>query len=304
MARAVTASDGRTLTVEEFGRPEGIPVFLLHGTPGSRLGPRPRPLVLYQLGVRLIVFDRPGYGGSDRHIGRTVADGAADVAAVADALGLDTFTVLGRSGGGPHALACAALLPDRTTRTAVLVGLAPSKAEGLDWFAGMTPSNVIHFSAALRGSQAVAERLEPAADQIRADPGHLIASLAAELTEADRRVVADAGIRRMLVSNYAEGLRSSADGWIDDVLALAMPWGFDLGDIVIPTLVWHGTDDRFSPVGHATWLGGRIPGATAIVQRGGSHFSALDVLPSALAWLTREPAERSPIRPAAVPDPG
>ena len=114
----------------------------MHGTPGSRLGPRPRALVLHQLGVRLIAFDRPGYGGSDRQFGRRVADVAADVAAIADALEFDRFAVLGRSGGAPHALACAALLPapDDPGRGAGRAGAEPG--QGLDWFAGMTPANV------------------------------------------------------------------------------------------------------------------------------------------------------------------
>lgn len=242
-------------------------------------------MVLHQLGVRLIAFDRPGYGGSDRRFGRRVADVAADVAAIADALDIGRFAVLGRSGGAPHALACAALLPRRTTRVAALVGLAPAGAEGLDWFAGMTPANVTEYSAALLGHHAVAERLEVAAARIRADPGGMIAHLSADLTESDRQVVADAGIRKMLVSNFAEGLRRSAHGWIDDVMAFTSPWGFDPGDIVVPALLWHGADDRFAPAGHALWLGGRIPGAIAIVDPGRSHFGALDILPRALAWL-------------------
>src|SRR5262245_10458430 len=133
--------DGRTLAVEERGVPDGNPIFLLHGTPGSRLGPSPRAGVLWRLGVRLISYDRPGYGLSARRFGRRVADVASDVGDVADALGVDTFAVIGRSGGASHALACAALLPERTTRVAALVPLAPPSAEGLDWFEGMTSSN-------------------------------------------------------------------------------------------------------------------------------------------------------------------
>lgn len=121
----VRAPDGRALTVERWGDPDGRPVFLLHGMPGSRLGPAPRGMVLYQRRMQLIAYDRPGYGGSDRHPGRSVADVAQDVAAVADTLGLETFAVAGRSGGAPGALACAALLPERVTRTAAMVGLAP-----------------------------------------------------------------------------------------------------------------------------------------------------------------------------------
>jgi pimeloyl-ACP methyl ester carboxylesterase len=271
--------------IEELGDQRGAPVFLLHGTPGSRLGPFPRPMLLYQLGIRLIAFDRPGYGGSDRLPGRTVADAATDVVAIADALGLERFAVLGRSGGGPHALACAALLPDRTTRAAVLVGLAPSQADGLDWFDGMTTSNVRAYTAAREGGGAVAERLLPTAERIRTDPQSLLAGLHDELTAADRRVVGDVAIRRMLIDNYAEAFRHSADGWIDDVLAFASPWGFDPADIRIPTLVWHGANDAFSPARHSVWLGTRIPSATLIVRPGASHFTAFNVLPGVLPWL-------------------
>ena len=285
MSLIVLQSGGRRLAIEECGEPDGKPVFLMHGTPGSRLGPRPRTIILHQLGIRLIAFDRPGYGRSDRNFGRKVADVAADVAAIADALELDRFAVLGRSGGGPHALACAALLPDRTTRVAALVGLAPSEADGLDWFAGMTQANIAEYSAARLGHSAVAERLEPAAARIRADPSRMIAQLYPDLTAFDRQVLTDIGIRRMLLSNYAEGLRLSADGWIDDVMAFTAPWGFDPGDIAVPTLLWHGAEDRFAPTGHGIWLGGHIPGAVAIIDRGRSHFDALDVLPWVLVWL-------------------
>jgi pimeloyl-ACP methyl ester carboxylesterase len=281
----VPAAEGRLLAVSESGSMDGKPVFYLHGTPGSRLGPRPRALVLHQLGIRLIMFDRPGYGESDRCPGRTVADGAADVVTIADQLGLGRFAVIGRSGGGPHALACAALLPGRTTRAAALVALAPSEADGLDWFAGMTRSNITEFSTARRGRDAVAERLRLAADRIRSDPRRMISALYADLTEADRQVVADVGIRRMLVTNFAEAFRRSADGWIDDVMALTAPWGFDPADITTPTLVWHGAEDRFSPVGHAVWLGSHIPGATVVLEPGGSHFGALRVMPRVLPWL-------------------
>jgi pimeloyl-ACP methyl ester carboxylesterase len=284
-ARTVIAADGRKLAVEETGEPTGRPVFLMHGTPGCRLGPRPRPMVLYQLGVRLIAFDRPGYGRSDRAFGRSVADVAKDVTAIADALGLSRFAVLGRSGGGPHALACAALLAERVTRAAVLVGLAPAGAEGLDWFAGMTPGNVEAFSAARFGVRSVGDRLAQAAARISADPGSLFADLREGLTDADRRTVADVGIRRMLISNFAEGLRSSAAGWIDDVIALVTPWGFDPAGIARPTVVWHGVEDRFSPVGHAAWLAARIPGARLVLHQGGSHFSAIDAIPGLLSWL-------------------
>jgi pimeloyl-ACP methyl ester carboxylesterase len=242
-------------------------------------------MLLHQLRVRLISFDRPGYGGSDRLVGRCVADAAKDVAAVADAYGLERFAVVGRSGGGPHALACAALLPDRTTRAAVLVGLAPREAEGLDWFDGMSDSNVAEFTAAVAGRHRLSPRLTAAADAIRADPASLVVRLQAEVPECDRRVIADARIRSMLARNYAEGLRRSASGWIDDVLALCAPWGFDPAAVRAPVLLWHGDRDAFSPVGHARWLADKIPHATVLIQPGAAHFGALDILPDVLCWL-------------------
>lgn len=242
-------------------------------------------MVLYQLGIRLITFDRPGYGRSDRYSGRLVADIAADVREIADFLELERFGVLGRSGGGPHALACAALLSDRMTRVAVLVGLAPSEAEGLDWFDGMTPSNIREYLAAQGGGGAITARFRSKADRIRANPTQLVTSLYDELTQSDRRIVADIGIKRRLIENYAEAVRHSADGWIDDVLAFTAPWGFDLGDIEIPTMLWHGANDTFSPVGHSRWLGSQIASSEVIVQPGSAHFGALNVLPDVLLWL-------------------
>jgi pimeloyl-ACP methyl ester carboxylesterase len=284
----VKTPDGRQLSAQAYGDPEGKPVFLLHGTPGSRLGPHPRGAVLHRLGVQLIAFDRPGYGESERHEGRRVADAAADVLTIADAYGLDKFAVVGRSGGGPHALACAALLPDRLTKVAVLVGLAPREADGLDWFDGMTQSNVTEFTAASSGYSGLADLTEVAANAVRADPASLLASLDAELPDPDRRVVADRGIRSMLLDTYAEAVRTSGYGWIDDAMAFAAPWGFDPATVRIPVLLWHGASDNLSPVSHARWLADRIPSAAVVVQAGAAHFGALDVLPDILRWLSAE----------------
>jgi pimeloyl-ACP methyl ester carboxylesterase len=266
-------------------------VFLLHGTPGSRIGPFPRIRKLYEQGVRLITFDRPGYGLSDRRPLRRVADVAADVAAIADELELPQFAVLGRSGGGPHALACAAQLPGRVTRTAVLVGLAPWAANGLDWFAGMARSNVGEYTAAAEGRESLVASLSPAARGIKEDPARLFSAIFEEMPESDRMVVADPGIREMLVENYAEAFRVSAHGWYDDILALRNPWGFNLSDINVPVLLWHGENDVFSPVSHSRWLARSIPGASLVIEPGSGHFGALRVMPDILSSLIREPAE-------------
>jgi pimeloyl-ACP methyl ester carboxylesterase len=284
LKRTVQAAGGRQLSTQVTGDPDGHPVFLLHGTPGSRLGPRPASAVLRQLGVQLISFDRPGYGESERLKGRTVADAASDVLAIADAYGLEKFAVVGRSGGGPHALACAALLPDRTAQVAVLVGMAPRGAEDLDWLGGMTPSNVAEHQAAASSYDEIVAHTGELAGAVRDDPASLIRRLEAELPESDKRVVAELGIRTQLVETYAEGLRASDYGWIDDALAFSAPWGFDVAAVTVPILLWHGADDVFSPVGHSRWLADRIPGAQLVVQAGAGHFGAFEVMPEILQW--------------------
>lgn len=261
-------------------------MFLLHGTPGSRIGPRPRSAILHRLGVRLICFDRPGYGESDRLPGRRVAHAAADVSAIANAFGLAKFAVVGRSGGGPHALACAALLPERVTKAAVLVGVAPRAAEGLDWLDGMAESNLAEYEAVAQGYERIAAVTTATADAVRADPASLLIKLHSQLPDSDRRVVADRGIRSLLLATYAEALRVSAHGWIDDDVAFHAPWGFEPAAVTVPVLLWHGAGDTLSPVSHVRWLAERIPDAAVVVQAGAAHFGSLGVLPDILRWLT------------------
>ena len=282
----VTTSDGRVLRFESTGAPSGSPVFLLHGTPGSRVGPKPRSSVLYRLGVRLICHDRPGYGGSDRHEKRTVADAAADLETIADHLGIDRFAVVGRSGGGPHALAAAALLPERVVRAAALVSIAPVDAEGIDWFGGMTDENTQAYSTADEDEQKLVESLRLRADRGRRDPTGMLDALRLQMTEADLRVVHDLMIRKLLAENYSEALGPGPYGWIDDVLAFRRPWGFRLEDIRPPVRFWHGAQDNFAPASHTRWLAARVPHSELQVQSATAHFGAMEILPSMLSWLT------------------
>jgi pimeloyl-ACP methyl ester carboxylesterase len=283
--RMVLAPDGRRLTVRVLGNPSGSPVFFMHGTPGSRVGPHPLSKLLYPSGVRLIAYDRPGYGDSDRLPLRQVAHAAWDVRAIADELGLESFSVVGRSGGGPHALACAALLPDRVRRVAVLVGLAPRHAEGLDWYAGMTESNQREYTIAESSVLELARVIETSAEQIRNDPAQLLRDLLPELSLPDRRVVADYGINLGLRRNYAMALLRSAAGWVDDARSFTQDWGFDLADIQVETRLWHGAQDMFSPVAHTRWLARAIPGAREHIEPDKAHFSAIEKLPDLLPWL-------------------
>ncbi|MFL6111117.1 MAG: alpha/beta fold hydrolase [Catenulispora sp.] len=285
MTKTVLARDGRKLAVEEWGAPDGVGVFLMHGTPGSRFGPRPRESVLYRLGVRLIAYDRPGYGESDRLGERVVAHAAEDVAAIADALGMERFSVLGRSGGGPHALACACLLGDRIRCAAVLVGLAPRDADGLDWYDGMTASNVSAYQTAEVGSRVLAARFEAQAALIRRDPAAHLPYRDRELSASDQRVMADSGIRTMMVSNFAEAVKRNGGGWVDDAVSFITAWGFDPGRIGVPVLLWHAARDVHAPVRHTLWLADRIPGSHLVIAADAAHFSALSMVPWALSWL-------------------
>ena len=309
MGRTVVTTEGRRLEVGCSGPEDGYPVFLLHGTPGSRLGPRPRTGDLHRSHIRLISYDRPGYGGSDRLEGRGVVHAAGDVAAIAQDLGLSKFSVVGRSGGAPHALACAALLPHAVCSVAVLASLAPPDTRELSWsdgvwFEGMTQSNIAAFQLARQDPATLRADLLNRGSVINADPEQIIADLHGELSDGDRRIVMEAGVRNMLVSNFtaAFALDSDADagtpapryglGWYDDVISLVNPWGFEVRQIDVPTLVWHGALDEFSPVDHFHWLAEHIPGAKATIEPKRAHFGAVQALPRVLNWLVKAGRER------------
>ena len=288
MTHVVRAPDGRDLAVEVSGHPSGKPVFLLHGTPGSLLGPRPRGIVLYRLDIRLISYNRPGYPGSTRVKGRIVADAAADVEAIADHFGIDRFSVIGRSGGAPHALACAAdkRLRDRLICSASLCSLAPYDANGLDWSADMVESNITAYhNAAESNLQSLIATFNQQAEEVRNSSHGLINTLQPELASPDRQVIGDIALRRIIASTHAEALRESVDGWVDDVMALGHPWGVGFSDISAPVLLWHGGDDGFSPVGHTQWLDQQIATAELRLQSGAAHFDALRVMPEILKWV-------------------
>jgi pimeloyl-ACP methyl ester carboxylesterase len=281
----VPAPGGRMLMAAAFGPHDGHPVMSAHGTPGSRLHPPPDPALLEHCATRLITYDRPGYGDSTRARGRRVADAAADMATVADAFTLGHFAVTGYSGGGPHALAAAALLGDRVTRCAAVASLAPMDAYGLDFFAGMSAGNLEEFDQALAGGDTLRDALDPVAGAVADDIYAFLAALRADLPEADAQVMERPDIEQWLAAEVAEGLRPGAGGWIDDDFAFTAPWGFDVGTITVPVGVWHGTGDTQVPVSHAGWLTQAIPGAQGHLVTGAGHLGMLDQLGEVYVWL-------------------
>jgi pimeloyl-ACP methyl ester carboxylesterase len=226
-------------------------------------------------GLEYVAYSRPGYADAPRHEGRSVADCAADVAALLDELGAERCYTLGWSGGGPHALACAALLRDRVIKAAVVAGVAPFDADGLDWKAGMGEENLQEFAAMEAGPEQLRAFLEQARPSLTAITAEQIeASLGDLIGDADRRVIAG-DFAAWLAESFRTALANSSDGWFDDDIAFFGDWGFDLGAIGVPVTVWQGDDDRMVPFAHGEWVAAHVPGARAELRRGEGHISLL-----------------------------
>jgi pimeloyl-ACP methyl ester carboxylesterase len=274
------------LQVLERGHPDGKPVLVHNGTPNSRLMYEPEVRLAERQGIRLLSYDRPGYGGSTSQPGRTVADCAQDVRAIASELGLERLAVWGISGGGPHALACAALLPDVVPAVGVLASVAPWGADGLDYFAGMGELNVDDVRLLVEDRAAARAKCEQdrlAFLELSAEQLHDV--LKTLLSPADAAVLTGE-LAQYLVDCTGSGLAPGAEGWWEDDVALNEPWGFELGSIRTPVLLYHGRQDRFVPFAHAEWLAGRIPGARAELTDDDGHLTLTDRhLEQVHAWL-------------------
>jgi pimeloyl-ACP methyl ester carboxylesterase len=266
--------DGRTLHYYDTGVKSDLAVFWHHGTPN--LGAPPRPLFAgaERLGMRWVSYDRPGYGGSTPLPGRGVSSAAECAVAVADALGIERFAVVGHSGGGTHALACAGLLPERVLGAVSLAGLAPYGAEGLDWFAGMASSGVASLRAAAAG---------PAAKEAQEASG---ADYNPEFTDADNATLAGEWSWLMEVVNPA--IAGGPGGLIADDLAYVAPWGFAPEQVTTPVLLVHGGRDRVVPSSHSQWLARRLPNAELWLRPEDGHISVLNSGVAALEWLREQ----------------
>jgi pimeloyl-ACP methyl ester carboxylesterase len=285
-----TAADGRSLAFEEWGEPNGFPVFSLHGTPGSRFNRHYDENLYVQAGARVITYDRPGYGESDRHPGRHVVDCVEDVAALADALGIDRFAVVGGSGGGPHALAVAARLPERVERATCVVGVAPYDTEDFDWFEGMDPKNVEEMQWALDGEAVLVPNLEreaaEAVARVAVDPSKVIGD-DFELPDSDRAELARPERHHVIRQSVNESIGKGVWGWVDDDLAFIRPWGFDVSEIRVPTRVMYGTTDVLVPRTHGEWLARNVPGAEVVIEDSQGHLPDPDSILEIFRWLAQ-----------------
>jgi pimeloyl-ACP methyl ester carboxylesterase len=286
MQHTVHTLDGRMLAVEDCADPAGRPVLVHMGTPNSRhlYGPNVRDAA--ERGLRLICYDRPGYGGSSPQPGRTVADCAGDVRAICAELGIDRLAMWGISGGGPHVLACAALLPDLVTAAASLASLAPYGAEGLDYFAGMGQDNVDETRLFLTDEAASRAKMDKDREELLAtSPADAAKGIESLLTPTDAAVL-HGELAEYLVSSAQDGLAPGSQGWWEDN-CMIRPWGFDLADIAVPVLLLHGRQDMFVPFGHGEWLAAHIPNVEAWLLDDDGHLTLLqNRVPEVHAWLS------------------
>jgi pimeloyl-ACP methyl ester carboxylesterase len=284
--RDVTLRDGRTLHVYEEGDPDGRVVVEHHGTPGCGLAYPPDLELALARGLRIVSYDRAGYGGSTAKPGRSVADVAADVEDVLDALGVDRFAASGGSGGCPHAFACGALLAPRCVAVAAIASPTPWDAEGIDQLAGMGEQNVEEFTAAMEGAEPLEAFLEPMAAELKAASPEDIKDVVSTLLPPVDRAVLTGERAEHAKKNIDRSVAAGIGGWRDDDLAFIKPWGFELDEIRVPTLLWQGVQDKMVPVAHGRWLAERIPGVEAHVSEEDGHLSiAVNRLGEIYDWL-------------------
>lgn len=270
------SQDGRSLEIVTSGPHDGVPLIYHSGTPSGAAVPPKLTRAADERGLRVVTYSRPGYGGSSPRPPGRVADDVDDVDVVLAAVGADDFVTLGWSGGGPRSLACAALRPERCRAAAVLAGVAPYAAAGLDWFAGMAQDNLDEFGAALAGPDDLAAFLEdPVAAMTSMTAEQVVEGLGDLLPDVDRRAVTGE-LGTYLAGSFRRAVAQGVVGWRDDDRTLIAPWGFDVADITVPVTIWQGGQDRMVPYTHGQWLAAHVRGARVRLFDQEGHISLTD----------------------------
>jgi pimeloyl-ACP methyl ester carboxylesterase len=275
----------RRLGFAEYGRADGVPIFWFHGTPGGRRQIAPEARVVAQdLGIRLIMLERPGIGDSTAHLYGTVTEWAADVGAIADRLGIERFACVGLSGGGPYVLACAARFPDRMVAGAVLGGVAPTR--GADAIGGGAIGLLRHLAPVLHPVRGlVARSLHLATRCVLPLRSQLFDLYIVIAPAGDKRVFRRPEMKEMFLDDLMRSSRARLDAPILDLLLFARHWGFSLRDIRVPIRFWHGDADNIVPLAHATHMAMLVPDSELRIRRGESHLGSLDAATEVFAAL-------------------
>ena len=276
-------ADGRRLAWAEAGDPDGYPVFLFHGTPGSHHQVMVDEQPFVDAGVRLIAPDRPGYGQSTYQRHRTLKGWAGDVGALADRLELGSFGVMGISGGGPHSAACARFLPQRVSAAALLSGVAPMVESGSE--AGMMRPNRFFARAARRAPMVNAVPFGLLAVMGRRQPDRALAMVVKNAPKPDRAAFDDPLVREAFRRDMAEASKTTGRAAAQDFGLITRDWGFHLADITVPVHVWHADADVNVPLAHAELQAAAIPGATLHMVPGEGHLMCVAHMPDILAAL-------------------
>jgi pimeloyl-ACP methyl ester carboxylesterase len=291
-SRTVRTDDGRDLEVFVAGPEKGMPLIFHVGTPAAAA---PFPLaedIAAAHGLRTVLYSRPGYGASTRHPGRRAADSATDARAVLDALGADDFVTIGWSGGGPHALACGALLPQRCRAVATLGGVAPND-RGFHWAEGMGTANVDAFLLGVEGGDAYERNLHNGVAILRSVQAHQLEEQFASLLTAPDRHALHGPIAEFIAEGYRRATAQDIAGWYDDEASmLRTGWGFDLADVSVPVEVWQGKHDLMTPPAHANWLCAHLPNARLRLVETEGHVSLVaNRLDQVIASIAGPPAD-------------
>ena len=275
MFQSIKSRDGRILDVLVAGDMESKTALVCHhGTPSDASIWSDWHQDALDNNLVLIAISRPGYGLSDRNTGRTISSVAADVEDVLDNLGKDHFLAIGWSGGGPHALACGALIPDRCKGVASLAGVGPYGKPDLDFLEGMGPENVEEFGIALQGEAPLRVWMDEHADAYRTiSDDELASALGGLVPEVDVVALNEQGLASVWASSMRRCFTNGWDGWIDDNLAFCSGWGFETSQITTPVTIWQGDLDLMVPFAHGEWLLKHIPTAKPRLEKGHGHLS-------------------------------
>jgi pimeloyl-ACP methyl ester carboxylesterase len=266
--------DGRELAWLELGDPAGAAVFGFHGTPGSRLQLTINPKAIDASRVRFIAIDRPGYGHSSYHRGRSLAGWADDVSVLADHLGIASFAVIGVSGGGPHAAACARFMGERVSAAGIVSGVGPLADREAE--VGMLGANRVMSKLARRSPYLPLPLFATMTFVARRWPEAALRTAVKQLPAADAEVLSRPEVRDSFIEDSKRASSTAAMAAAQDFALFATDWGFELGDISVPVHVWHGDVDRNVPFGHGRLQAERIPGATFHQCPGEGHLLVVD----------------------------